>query len=87
MRSREQQLIGLQQEVAELRSTVDVRLKELEVKVKDRGLGIHVFDGLPHIFGQKVMIMSYNFGKMVQNISLFIQWTTAHPVDISILPC
>lgn len=41
--SGEQQLIGLQQEVAELRSTVDVRLKELEAKVRDRGLGIQFF--------------------------------------------
>lgn len=31
-------MIGLQQEVAELRSAVDVRLKELEVKVRDGAL-------------------------------------------------
>lgn len=35
MSSGERQLIRLQQEVAELRSAADVRLKELEVKVRD----------------------------------------------------
>lgn len=36
--SGERRMIGLQQEVAELRSAVDVRLKELEVKVRDGAL-------------------------------------------------
>lgn len=35
MSSGEQQMIRLQQEVTELRSAVDVKLKEVEVKVRD----------------------------------------------------
>lgn len=42
MSSGEQRRIRLQQEVAELRSAVDIRLKELEVKVRNGASALYI---------------------------------------------